>query len=76
MLPAITYNHCHGTLRFSSCAKSAGPIIEPIPKNPSTVFMMAVCSAVDLRDVADQRERSGLEDPNGDAGQRHQHAEE
>ena len=76
MLPAITYNHCHRTFRFSSCAKSAGPIIEPIPKNPSTVFMMEVCSAVEWEMSPMSAERAGLEDANGGAGQGHQHAEE
>ena len=47
MLPAITYSHCQGTLRFSSWASSRGPTIEPTPKNPSTVFMIEVCSAVE-----------------------------
>ena len=32
-------------MRFAS---RAGPKIDPIPKNPSTVFMMEVCSDVDV----------------------------
>ena len=47
MLPAIAYNHCHGTPRFNNCDRTAGPTMDPIPKNPSTVFMIDVCSAVD-----------------------------
>src|SRR5437867_12777122 len=47
MLPAIAYNHCHGTPRFNECDRTAGLTMDPIPQNPSTVFMIEVCSAVD-----------------------------
>ncbi len=32
----------------SSLATSAGPMIAPTAKKPSTVFIVAVCSAVDV----------------------------
>src|SRR5204862_4118329 len=47
MLPAIAYNHCHEIPRFNNWDSTAGPTIDPTPKNPSTVFIIDVCSAVD-----------------------------
>ena len=48
MPPAITYNHFHDVPTANRCATIAGPMIAPTAKNPSTAFMVAVCSIVDL----------------------------
>ena len=45
----------------------AGPMIDPTPKKPSTVFIIDVCSVDGPGDVADQGERSGLEDSDADS---------
>ena len=46
--PTMTYSHFHETPVASRYARIAGTMIEPTPKKPSTVFMIDVCSAVDV----------------------------
>jgi hypothetical protein len=48
-------------------ARIAGPMMEPTPKNPSTVFINEVCSVVDL-EVSDQRESARFENANTNSG--------
>ena len=48
IVPAITYSHFHDMPAASMRVRIAGPMIAPTPKNPSTVFMIDVCCAVDV----------------------------
>ena len=47
IVPAITYSHFQENPAARSAATMAGPMIAPTPKNPSTVFMVVVCSEVE-----------------------------
>jgi hypothetical protein len=45
--PASRYNRVHGRPAPSSRARTSGPTMAPTPKNPSSMFMIDVCSDVD-----------------------------
>ena len=46
----------------------AGPMIAPTAKNPSTVFIVEVCSCGRSTDVTDQGERPGLKNADRRSG--------
>ena len=75
MLPAITYNHCHGTLRFRSRAKNRGSDDGANAEESLHGIHDRGMFGGGVGDVADERQRTRLEDPDGESGQGHQGAE-